>query len=51
MPLLRRAVALGYRSPDAHRAEDALDPLRVREDFRLMMMDLVFPAQAFARVE
>ena len=51
MPLLRRAVALGYRNPDAYRTEDALDPLRAREDFRLLMMDPVFTAEAFARVE
>jgi hypothetical protein len=50
-PLLRRAAATGYRSPDAYRTEDALDPLRGRDDFRLLMMDLVFPAEAFARGE
>jgi hypothetical protein len=49
MALLRRAVAMGYRSPDVFRAEGALDPLRDREDFRALMMDLAFPAQVFAR--
>jgi serine/threonine-protein kinase len=48
MALLRRAAAMGYRSPDAHRTEDALDPLRDRDDFRLLMMDSAFPADAFA---
>ena len=48
MTLLRRAVALGYRSA-AFRNEDALDPLRSRDDFRLMMMDLAMPAEVFTR--
>jgi serine/threonine-protein kinase len=48
MALLRRAVAMGYRSTDVYRTEDALDPLRDREDFRLLMMDLAFPADPFA---
>jgi hypothetical protein len=46
---LRKAVAMGYRSPEAYRTEDALDPLHGREDFRLMMMDLAMPADPFAR--
>jgi hypothetical protein len=45
---LYKAVAMGYRSPDAYRNEDALDPLRDRDDFRLMMMDLAVPAKPFA---
>jgi hypothetical protein len=32
----------------AYRTEDALDPVRDRADFRLLMMDLAFPADAFA---
>lgn len=48
MVLLRQAVLMGYRNPDAYRAESALDPLRGRDDFRLLMMDLVFPADPFA---
>ena len=47
MAWLRRAVALGYRNPDAYRTESALDPLRNRADFRLLMMDLAFPADPF----
>ena len=47
--LLRRAVAMGYRSPAGFRTEDALGPLRGRDDFRLLMMDVAFPAEAFAR--
>ena len=48
MSWLRRAVAMGYRNPDAYRTESALDPIRSRPDFRLMMMDLAFPAELFA---
>ena len=47
--LLRKAVGVGYRNPDAYRTEDALDPLRGRPDFRLLMLDVVFPAEPFAR--
>jgi tetratricopeptide (TPR) repeat protein len=49
MGSLHKAVAMGYRSRDAYRNEDALDPLRDRPDFRLMMMDLALPADSFAR--
>jgi len=47
LALLRRAAAAGYRDPATYRNETALDPLRNRPDFRLMMMDLAFPAQPF----
>jgi hypothetical protein len=40
---------MGYRNPDAYRTEDALDPLRGRDDFRMLMMDLAMPAEPFAR--
>ena len=46
--LLRRAASLGYRNPYAYRAEAALEPLSDRDDFRLLLMDLAFPAEAFA---
>jgi hypothetical protein len=39
---------MGHRSPDAYRHEDALDPLRGRTDFQLLMMDLAFPSEPFA---
>jgi hypothetical protein len=48
MGSLHKAVAMGYRSPDAYRNEDALDPLRDRDDFRLLMMDLAMPTEPFA---
>jgi eukaryotic-like serine/threonine-protein kinase len=46
--LLKKTVSLGYRLADAVRTEPALDPLRDRPDFRLLMMDLAMPADPFA---
>ncbi len=51
MALLHQAVAMGYRSLDAYRTADALEPLRDRDDFQLLMLDLAFPSEAFARRE
>ena len=48
MAVLRQAVAMGYRNPNSYRTESALDPLRNRPDFQLLMMDLVFPTKPFA---
>jgi serine/threonine-protein kinase len=48
LALLRRAIDLGYRDPVTFRTETALDPLRGRADFRLLTMDLDFPAEPFA---
>jgi hypothetical protein len=48
MASLRRAVAMGHRSPDAFRTEDALRPLRGRRDFTLLLMDMAMPAEPFA---
>jgi len=48
MALLDKAVTMGYRDPGAYRTESALDPLRNRPDFQLLMMDLVLPARPFA---
>jgi hypothetical protein len=45
MSLLRRAVSSGYRNVAAVCAESALRPLRSRADFKLVLMDLVFPAE------
>ena len=47
--LLVRAVADGERYPSRLQTEPAFDPLRNRPDFRLLMLDLAFPAQPFAR--
>jgi hypothetical protein len=49
MKWLRQAVAVGYRNPAAYLTETALDPLRNRPDFQLLMMDLALPAEPFAR--
>ena len=51
MGWLRRAVGVGYRNANEVRIESALDPLRSRDDFRLIMMDLAFPAEPLARTE
>ena len=51
MASLRRAVAMGSRRLDSYRAEDALNPLRGRDDFKLLMIDLAFPKQVCARSE
>ncbi len=48
MDILRRAVASGFRSADRYRVEPALGPLRDRDDFRMMMMDLAMPADPFS---
>jgi tetratricopeptide (TPR) repeat protein/tRNA A-37 threonylcarbamoyl transferase component Bud32 len=48
MALLRRAAGMGFRDPGTFRTELALDALRGRADFRLLMMDLTFPERPFA---
>ena len=45
---LRQAVAAGYRNANELRIESALDVLRSREDFQLLMSDVVFPSEPFA---
>jgi eukaryotic-like serine/threonine-protein kinase len=49
MALLRRAADLGYRDTSAYRTEPALDPLRSRSDFQLLLLDLAFLDQPFAQ--
>jgi eukaryotic-like serine/threonine-protein kinase len=49
LALLRRAAAMGLSDGATYRNETALDPLRGLADFRLLMMDLAFPAEPFAR--
>jgi serine/threonine-protein kinase len=49
MAALRRAVAAGYRDLKHMRVDTDLDPLRGREDFHLLMMDLAMPAEPFVR--
>jgi serine/threonine protein kinase/tetratricopeptide (TPR) repeat protein len=45
MEWLRRAVAMGYRNPIELRLESALDPLRSRDDFQILLQDIAMPAQ------
>jgi hypothetical protein len=47
MESLRRAVTLGYRNVHGLQIESALGPLRSRDDFQLLMMDLAFPTEPF----
>ncbi len=48
MDILRRSVALRGGDLARMRTDPALDPLRDRPDFRLLMMDLAFPAEPLA---
>jgi tetratricopeptide (TPR) repeat protein len=48
MELLTQSVELGIRNTNEFRIESALDSLRHRPDFRLLMMDAAFPAEPFA---
>jgi tetratricopeptide (TPR) repeat protein len=49
MTLLRQAVRMGYRDLNVYRTESVLDPLRERDEFRLLMMDLAMPADPLSR--
>ena len=46
MALLKKAVNTGYRSADTFRTEDALDPLRRRDDFKRLLHELEKPSPA-----
>jgi serine/threonine-protein kinase len=48
MALLHQAVAMGYSNMEEFRTDDALNPIRDRDDFRLLLMDLAMPADPFA---
>ncbi len=49
MDILRRAITGGFRQLAHMQTDTDLDPLRAREDFQLLMMDLAFPADPFLR--
>ena len=49
LALLRRAAEMGFRNLATYLNETALDPLRSRPDFRLMMTDLAMPTEPFAQ--
>jgi hypothetical protein len=40
---------MAWHERDAFRTEPALGPLRDRDDFGLLLMDLAFPAEPFVR--
>jgi hypothetical protein len=44
----RQAAAAGYRSPAVYRHEPVLGPLRGRDEFQLLLLDLSMPANPFA---
>ena len=46
---LRQLVSFKYRGADELRTEPALDPLRSRPDFQLLMRDVAFPFDAFKK--
>ncbi len=48
MVALRRAVDAGWRNASRARKDSDLDPIRSRPEFRLLMLDLEFPADTFA---
>jgi serine/threonine-protein kinase len=48
MAMLRKAVGLGFDSPFIYGTEASLEPLRARDDFRLLLMDLAMPAKPIA---
>jgi hypothetical protein len=49
MDELRRAAGGGFRMLSLMATDHDLDPLRSRPDFRMLMMDLTFPDEPFAR--
>jgi hypothetical protein len=46
--MLQRALAAGYRDRPWVATDPAIDPLRTRPDFRLLMMDMAMPTEVFA---
>ena len=48
MATLRRSVAAGYRDLLSLRTDPDLDPLRSRQDFRMLLLDAAFPDDPFA---
>ncbi len=49
MQALSHAVELGFKDHAKLRTERDFDPLRPQRDFQMLMMDLAFPADPFAR--
>jgi serine/threonine protein kinase/tetratricopeptide (TPR) repeat protein len=49
MALLRSSAESGFRDIATYRSETALDSLRNRPDFQMLMMDLAMPTRPFAQ--
>jgi len=49
MAAVREAIRKGDHDFRRYRSDPDLAPLRVRDDFNHLMMDLAFPADPFAR--
>jgi tetratricopeptide (TPR) repeat protein/tRNA A-37 threonylcarbamoyl transferase component Bud32 len=47
--VLRRAIEKGFANLEMLKTSPELDPLRARPDFQALLMDMAFPADAFAR--
>jgi hypothetical protein len=45
---LSRAAGMGFRDAYKWRTDSALEPLRSRDDFQLLLMDMAFPPEPFA---
>ena len=50
MGTLRRAIAAGWPDAASIKTDSDLDPIRSRGDFQLLMLDMAFPNEPFARV-
>jgi eukaryotic-like serine/threonine-protein kinase len=48
MTTLHRAIAAGWQDFGLMRVDTELDPIRDRDDFRLLLMDLAMPVDPFA---
>jgi hypothetical protein len=48
MAALHQAVAAGWRDPALAQVVPALEPIRSRRDYQLLMLDLKFPTSPFA---
>ena len=48
LALLHNVVGRGFRNLSTIRAEDGPDPLRGRDDFKLLTMDVAIPDEPFA---
>ena len=49
MDSLRLAAAGGPKPFETYRTDPNLDPLRDREDFQMLLLDLAFPVDPLAR--